>query len=1079
MKKLPVFVSLSFLALLVSCASAESSSVSTSSSSSSTSTQESASLPASSSSSSQEEPILSSSEEEEPASSSSVVEEETEDQKYPWNSTLASMMKLHLGGHLIPYFNAGSYPDLSFVYKYSQSNYGYLDFNTTLDYNSTNVQTIGDVFLQEGYVLTGTATYEKASIYQTITIVNSGDYIELRIFYDEPYDSTSVSSYDSDLLTEMNSDFDNHTIPFVYLATAHNYAEPNWSESTGVLSIYGGKWDSKVLTDAQTSLTAANYSVTMGTDTLTATGTDSTGATFTIVISSYSTYTPKVKMQITYRPAFDPTSATDWSSNVKQEMQTDFDNHVLPFIYLGTDDPDMGTYSQSSKTLTLTGSFYNAQVLTLAKTALEADNDAQTTEATKWTIDTTTSDSYGSTVTATKTYEDGCGFQIVIGGSSINADINRCRMVITFYPKLVVPDTRTAWDTSTQTAIDTNIGHDIPYVYLNVEDYTTIGETTAWTNTTRRYLQIRGGYWNRNIIPNAKTAFETAGWTVVESQGTYGTDLTATKTFDGEGENGDTVICDIQTPYNNSSRATLGIRLVEKYEKPTDTANQVWPKGIKTQFTNNFGTSDVPFVYLGTDLYVYSFNSSTNTMTIYGNTYDAQIETDYLAAYCAKTDDSDDTALDWTTTTSTNTYGNVYTSTATDSTGGVWTVGLSFNTYKTPIMTFSYRVPFDPTSFTAWPDDIQTAMTTNWGSTATMPLVYLGTSSPTAGTFTSTSGYWLFTGGFWNDQVITLANTTFTNAGWTTSETRITYGKALIAYKNFSDGSTLTAIVYRNSTSATSAKACMATYYSASKSIDTTLAYTTAQTSTISSVLGGNTLPFFFPKAPTTVSDRTTSTSHYDYDLYIYSSGLSTSAGTALNINWLLAAKTILEADSYTVTIDPYTGTSSPSSTSYYAIRLRASKTLANGYTIRIGYYGSSTYYYCYVTYDAPYAEPDAADQAYSDSISNAISTNFGTTIPYLYLGSRAYYAASYSAVNQTETIYGGTFDDRMFTFAESAFAKDTNHTWTTTYTYVSGKRLVATTTLSTGEYLSVELYKSENLNYNMEQARMTITIHS
>ena len=130
MKKLPVFVSLSFLALLVSsCAGTNTSSTGGTSSSGTPSTQESFDLPASSTSaSSDDKPVISSSEEEEPASSSSVVEP-SEDEKYPWNSELAATMKLHLGGHLIPYFNAGSYPDLSFVYKPAQANYGYLDFS--------------------------------------------------------------------------------------------------------------------------------------------------------------------------------------------------------------------------------------------------------------------------------------------------------------------------------------------------------------------------------------------------------------------------------------------------------------------------------------------------------------------------------------------------------------------------------------------------------------------------------------------------------------------------------------------------------------------------------------------------------------------------------------------------------------------------------------------------------------------------------------------------------------------------------------------------------------------------------------
>ena len=1005
------------------------------------------------------------------SSSSEISSSSGELDKYPWDSSLADVMMLHLGGHVIPYFDAGSAPSITFNYKGTSNGYGYVDFITGIAYSQDAMAQLEDLFVKEGYTQSSSShTFVNSTLGITILLTNTDSTLELQISYDEPYDSSTASGYDSDLLNEMDTDFETHTIPFVYLATAHNYSDVKWDEDTNKLTVYGGKWDDQVLTDATASLTGAGYAVQKEGTTLTATGTDTNGASFTITISSYSTITPKVKMDVLYRAPFTPETYSAWHKDIITEMQTDLDNHVLPFVYLGTDNPEP-EFNDSQKRLTLTGSFWNDQVLTLANSAFTNDN--QNVEAAyQWTVDTTTSDNYGKTVTANKTFEDGCSFSVVVGKNA-NGEKAKAQMVITYTPKLVIPATRTGWEADTAKAIKKNIGHDIPYVYLNVEDYTKIGETTSWTNSSRRNLSISGGYWNKHIIPNAVEAFTAANWTVEQIQGTYGIDFTATKVFDGEKENGDTITCTITTPYSQSSRAVMNIRKKEKYEKPTDAKDLAWPSAITKSMTDNFGSA-APFVYLGTNLYVYDFNENTSTLTVYGDTYDAQMETDFLAAYGASRDDS---ALNWSVVTTKNSYGNILTATATDSEGGEWYVVFQRNSYDTPYMNFNYRVPFDPDSFTAWPEDISNSIKTDWGDAASLPLVYLGTKAPTIyAKFSSSTGFMQIDGGMWNDQILTLAKKTYEDAGWTTQYGTWSYSRTLMAYKRFSDNSVVKTVLFRKSSS-NNAKASLATYYSKAVTIDTTKDFTAAQKQTISSALLGNSIPFFLPDVPTTMLDRRNSSGNSDYDLSITVPGFSSKTGKTANLGYLLAAKDILDADGWTTSVDIQTS-SSFSSSSSYASRLRATKTLADNKVLYLAYYFSSpTYGYVYVTLGSPYALPAVDKQVYDEGTQHQMTSYFGFVFPYVYLGKDSLYHNTFSYVTNEETFTGGIFDEQMFTQAEASFAADTAHTWTVYYDYTENKTLVATCSISATEHVVIKIWGKPYPNENLTVAMMKATI--
>lgn len=1048
MKKNRILLSLLAVLALVGCQGGGNSSSLPSSNSASTSTSASASSSSSPkpvvSSSKPDEPISSSSSEKPSESTSSVTEEDEEERK--WGSEAVALMKKHLNNTVLPYFGTNA-ALLQYDFEYSESadDYGHVVLDTDLEYNETNLAKISTIYTSRGYTLEASndkdrVTYDLTDKHLRVSFVDLSGTLSVYAYYDEPYNPTAEATYDEDIITEMQSLFAGKTAPYVYFATTDNYVMTPDTRNNR-LTLLGGAWDDRLATNAKKVLTDASYTVQEDGSTITGDITAADGSKFNIVLSKVSAITrrtAKAKLVITYTDVFDPSKgATSWSQEVKDAFNTYLHGKELPFVYLGQTETII-TPDAKGGTLLLQGSRYDSKVLDLAKAAFTKEDG--------WNQETRTI-TYGEEVYAWKVFDDGSEIEVYVGNHGYN-DYSRNSIDATYIAPITVP-AEGAWSAKTKSLMEEKLKHTLPYVYLNLTDSdgNAIEENPSWDYNTRT-LTITGGNWNKNLLSLTKNAFTADGYTVTEDvkEKTYLTTLKATKTFSGEGENGDTLSVTLEESSSQTTPAKLRIKRVEKFDASTQTG---WNQDISDTMNRYFNKTTLPFVYLGTD--DYHANYSSNTLTISGNTWDDAILTNFKTAYTSKEDDT----ITWVTTDEKDDSGNAYVkSVGTDANGNTYTVTLTKDSrYGTPLYTATFRSGFNPSQYSDWADETKAEfdkafvittvdadgnVTGTTRSQAQLPYIYLGVEKPTingkngAKAPTSSSQYrttsFIMGGGSWHDEVISNTLSVLTSNGFEAYESYANYGKTVGGFKEFSDGSILRVQLSKS----TSNGIWLNVYYIAPVTY-AAIAYSSNVKTALDNYLTEETFPEIFYVAPTTFTDATTK-QNYGYD-FTCKANVSTKTDPYY-FTYLVGAEKILKANGYTTKLVIAPDGSLISTTTD---RLYATKTLSDGKLLHVSFYYSYTLNLKLTKVD-PYLD---VTRSWTSSISDAMYDSFGYILPAFDTGSATPTIATKYSYGKYMRIISRWFDEGVYQSAINAFTADTTLTWSYSYQYIPSSETI------------------------------------
>ena len=1038
MQKRKLLISLALLLALVGCHPQENSSTSFDSSpSASVSTS-----PVSPSESSK--PITSSpsSSSSKPSSDSSVTG------KAEWPEEIKQAIALHCGGADIPCYKSlrglGDYEWNYGINSYDE--YGHLTIYTLNNIASPSdkfLDGLKDFYTLQGYTLVSSTSDAIVFIQDNITLrFLITDVLTLEISYDEPFDATAATgSWESDFESKVSTNFNGFSLPYFYLGTKHNYA---YQVNPSYFTLLGGKWDDSLVDLATTAFSGATKTVNSDGSVLFEFVNATNADVIKLTLSKVGSDKPHAQLYGTFRKGFYPEEATDWTQSVRDEIVKDM-HHEVPFVYLGMKEPSY-SYDSNSMRLFLSGGSYDDKFISLAKATYTTDGTWEIVEG---------ENALGKNLQMSKYFPEGDSIVINLSGTSTVEDQNICRMTLAYSP--IITPAATAWVDATKTAMNEVISHEVPYLYLNLGADSEV--VASKVKDKRQFLSLRGGKWNRNIFKLAEKTYTAAdGW-----MNSYDTDgsFASTKTY----EDGD--IVEVRIPRQNYNTDDLYFN-ISKWDKFDSSSRTAYDVSVITELTSHFNLHTLPFFYLGAKKEETSFNSTSNSLYIYGSRDDSSLDEAFTTAFTTTTADEDGFTYSVDSKTVEEDGVTYKMATGVNYSSQEVKVGFARNEYGTPYLRVQYFESFDPTTATGtWGEENIATMKSVWGgenTSVTLPYFYTGTTTPKA-SYNSTTGAITIEGGSYNEQVLTLAKTALTQASFEDISTFTgNYSNILSAYKTFEEG-TLRVFVSRPSSN-NNAKTTVTAYFD--KKLDKatnaanldTAAWNEETLGKMSANLDGFTLPYM----PVPVQPDTFSVSQGTLSMQ----GSGTGALYASNFNYILKAKEAIEngaGNDYTIqesslVLDDDKTVSSSKSAYFATLERTGDHSLIR---IRYGYkpYGSGFSIYA-TRYDA-FSAP--ASGSWSMTMEEDFA-NAGFSLPYFYLGTMYPKYSPYSYVYHEASIQGGTWDDSLFTSVKKTL--DDNG-FTTFYSYASGygKSLVGTKADSDGgKTLSVELkriYQSSN----------------
>ena len=1074
MKKISKIVSLSLLSLsLIGCSRQTSSNVSSEAPTSDRTSSKASTSKESSTSSSKASTSSS--------SSSSTIYDTTK-----WSNDVVDAMLKYLGNQLIPYLKLSS-KEKNVVTTWTTSttlttDY-YLLIEGDLSITDSFISDAINTYKSAGWTITAqtsiefTATLESAKL-KVVVAADSYGYPSIKAFYDEPYDATTATAWNQDVLDIFNNYCDGHQVPFFYMGTANAWAG-KWTSSTNQGYIYGNKnYCDEIVDNAKTVLTSDDgWTTTEGTyssqKSLTAEKTFEDGCKISLTLQCANATSKRPRLLVKFTERFDTNDYSAWDSYVASIFQNYYDNHSIPVIYLGSQTVT-ASFSDSTYVLTLTGGLWNDLILSNTKTVLDADKNSAGTSY--WTIQEG-NDTYGATLTATRTnYDDGCAISFVISRTSAAAT-GKAKMVISYIPKIDVPSTSNAWSSDVQTKLATKVskysdllpldGHELPYIYLN----TTSETATVSFNTTSRSVSIAGGTYNPNIIKNAISTYTTAGWTVDKLENpTYSNNIgfKAVKQFSHTTTTGEDHPCEITvtiaaptsaTPL--SSKMTLKAYLKEGFglNEYTD-----YDQDIKDDLKDYFNNFDLPVFYLGSNVLFNSMTAATKTEVLSGGSWDDSLFTTIKTQL--QQDTGEDGTSRWTITdpVSTDTTPKLK---ASCEDGDDGTVKIEFYKYvpSTSTYPYAYGLPYMKVQYVNKVDEDATG---SWSSTVTdafknvftdanvnvVPYTNLNAESSAITATSSTSyNYVSLTGGSWDDTVLTLAKTKYEADNWDCSIDRGSASKRFIAIKELDDGSYFKVAIYSSSTTIASAKCIMYINYYPAVTIPTSSTdWSTANKTLMSTWLNGNYLPYFYTNKTEAKFVK------YENTSYGYSNINSTSTTAAGDVQIGLNAQDALEKDGWTTSFNwNY-------STVYYGYyQLNATKKVTGGKLKFKMYNYSKTKAYMYAYFVKDLTLDSTTSYTLPNDSNNRLLSLFGTKLPNIYIGLGNPYE-TFSYTNGTCKFYGKGYSDTLASDAKALFDADNTQDWDTEIVDVDsnpqyssingsaeGNMLIASTTTTEG----------------------------
>lgn len=977
-------------------------------------------------------PVSSSTKEEDTSSSSSGKDV----YDTPWNSKVVDMMVKYLGGNVLPYVNLGK--GIGCSWNATAGTFGQLQFDEIEEYTTTLITDFKTAFQDAGYTITSTSTNTYTATNSTLGLTatlsrETGGTAKLVASYDEPFDvNDNTTDWEKDVKDDFKEYLDNHSVPYVYIGTSHPTAV--WNASTFQLSIYGGKWNSAIVTKAEASFQAAGYTLSKNSDGKNLTTTIDVQDGCKMQISIYASGTSQRAIyDITFTQAYNPSIVTDWDTDTKDEMASYLHKHYPPVIYLGL-KVCTTKFVSSTGVLTITGGSFNPLMIQDSKAAFEADD---------WTI--TKEDE--TCVYAQKDFSDGCRVHANLKNKNGTA-ILETRLV----EKFVVPSAQTDWDEEAKKFLDKNLdGHAIPFFYMGVDEV-----STSWSGTSR-YGELTGDIFNEYMIDEAKKAFDAAGWTTTLGENNYGLTFNATITE----EDGD-VLTATMNAVSTSTKVKLRVEIDEAFS-PLTGDDAKWDDDTQKYMKTNFHDFVLPYVYLGTKNAYSSYSSTTSTLTLTGNTWDNSIFTLFTTSL---NDDATTNNRTWTVGDETDTtYGAVKTATYKNSEDN-YSVSLRLyqNTSHHPVLTAKFADVFEIPQDGAWSDDTITTMKANLNEN-TIPFIYLGSSKPTVKTSSRTSmtSCIVITGGKWNNQVIPFAETALKADGYTTNIGKKNNVKEIQAIKTLDDGSQIRVEVFKNSSTIGSA-ASLEVYWDAPVTVTSgATAWDDTTKTALDSYLGtGHDVPYIdlgtgLKITPKETKHTTVIGMGYE-NLKI--------ENVAFTSSYVTAASKTFESDGWKTThFFNY---------SRYSEKLVAEKTFDDGFTARVALYAGSPAYKTGLStvnmYITKYGKYDKTSHtSWSTKTTEVMTRNFnGEILPYVYLGADTE-LYSYDSSAKTLKISGETWSDTIFDDAKASLTADKNYTWTFNTDYYNGKERLLGTGVNnkTGSTFSIILYNYGSMTNN------------
>lgn len=960
--------------------------------------------------------------------SSSVTPDEEE-----WGEKISTEMKKHLGGVVLPYVDLGR--NVEGNWDRTLGDYGvYTILGGT--FNKKYFDDATTAFEAKGWIVTKNAvtlTAELSDKHLHVELTSDQyNYAKMTATFDEPFDPTSVTEWDADTLDSMHASLGGHELPFIYMGMAA--PTTNWDNAKKTFTIAGGKWDDQVLDLALTALTNAKFTNVKKTkegslDMVKGEFAFEDGSAVTVSLyKSGTTEAPCPFLSVFFKEAYNPVDGATWPTDIKEKFKDDFHEHMIPYVYLGTDSLSFVS-SLNGKKLTITGGVFDDRMFLAAKTAFAADGfDC---------VDEKGAGGKQKSLITSKKMSDNCTLVAVLYGNETLAKID-----VFYYVPLDVPSDTTAFDDVVKGQMDKYlVGHsaDVPFVYLGAD------QLDIAYDSKKDVLNITGGDFNGIMIDNAKKAFADKGYTVsITSEYYYGRALVATKTFSDQ----TTVTAKIASNYGKKS-AVLTLSAKEGFNPPAiGSTEAAWSDKIKEAMELELGGNVLPYFYLGTKSPV--LVQSKNTIELTGGTWDKRVLT------FAKDALKSMTGFTWTLKGTSEAFEGE----GVDASNNKLVVSMSKDDKGKPYFKARFQKVFAVPENGAWSEAIKTEMTKDFGEV--LPYVYLAATDPECGEFYN--GALEISGGNFDDQIYALAADAFTKAGYTVSEgtSYSESGSRMVTAYKATDTKLFRIAVYDYYGTATY-KVCA----------DAAAAYpsdVTAWKDTVKSKMNeymgaSHTIPFFY------TGDNTPSISQSTFDEYMVGAGskeyLEISRLSKWNDFYTLNAENVLKKAGWHTTfyamMDDYvTGA-----------MLVATYAYDDGATVSLTIKAGSSANTIYIAYQDPFTV--GTETTWTPSIINSMESNFnGHTLPYFYMGTDTpEWDDQYYDYTHSRTIYGKIWNDKIYALAEAAFKADTELTWSIHYDYsfveyTSNKALVAVAEeKDTGKHFTVKLYHRTSGSYH------------
>lgn len=693
-------------------------------------------------------PSSSSSSKKDSSSSAELSDEEL------WGKSIADEMKMHLGV-VLPYFKMGNAKDVIGKWTRSKDDYGSLKI-TGGDFSSSLLSKAKSTYASAGYQTTDISkgfSAKKGDV--SLSIYDDKDTITLVATLEEEYGKDSLTSWPESIKKDLDFYFSKtDSLPFFHLGTKNNHLT-DFSVSDRTYTVYGGKWDDKMVEDIKSVLEKNNATVEVKSDgnafeSLNAKLSFADKSFYQIVLTKYGTANPTPCLKVTYEEEFDPSSVDVWFDDIKNVFSGYGSGKVLPYLYLGKMTPSYSKPDGNGK-MTVYGGKYDSEMLSLAKTSFEADKSEGS-----WKIY-----EFEDKLMASKTYIGGetytCILKDVLGYAQLD---------IIYYGKLTLSNL-TSWNAETLALMNEHLDNhaaEFPYVYLHTDGY------KAEYDEKNDLVSITGTNFNESMIDMLVNRL--SGWTITYSAQTYGRGIHATKELSDA--------CRLSVDMKAGKDATSAKIEFSCHEGFHPIENGSWSEDVKDEMKKKLDSIVLPYFYLGAREPEIDRMSGANKVILKGKIWDESIPQIVLDAlkngfsgYTLKSNDSESSSYLLDLTFSNERTDEIH-----------LTLKKNYDGYAECEITFvkAFIVPEEGD----YSDSVKNAMTKAFGEI--LPYFYLNSENPTWGKDPFLEVYYLV-GSTYNDRMEGLFDKTFSiEKGW---EVFSSVSSTRTAEKMLSDGSSI------------------------------------------------------------------------------------------------------------------------------------------------------------------------------------------------------------------------------------------------------------------------------------------------